>query len=646
MSNLPTVNVRCLVFSQDGSPVVGARVSAQLTGLEVNSGYITPAANRAYTDDNGIATLSLWPNALGSTATRYRFSIYNPVSKQQSTLYATVPNSNCDLHLIADLPPYDGKSESQLAIEATLAAAAASIEQAQNTARLTLGAVDTLAPGSGASVSIVGAPGAQVINFGIPSGFPGVTGPQGPTGPQGIQGPQGPVGATGPVGPRGLQGQQGIQGDIGPQGPQGVKGDVGPGLHIASSLASPDDLPATGEAGIGYLIGGNLWVWSNSAWLNAGQIQGPQGPQGLQGATGATGPAGPVGPSGETGPQGPQGIQGPVGATGQAGAAGSIWRNGAGSPDNSLGVDGDYYLNTSNGDVHKKESGAYSVKANIIGPQGPQGPQGPIGAVQNIDVQIHAATAKAGLVGTDEFVVADSADSFSLKKVTFAILQAALGGGTANALNVANNYQVKGLGIGTAKTAGWTYPVIDFNGGAAVLGSTTATAFGFNTYYDGSAWRAKSAGTAALSFVSNDGSAVWQKAASVAAGAVQAFINLMTLDANGNLNAASNVGMTSDERLKTNWRELPKNFVARLARLKHGIYDRIDQPGLTQVGVGAQGLRRLLKWAVMKNKDGTLSVSYGNAAMVSCVALAQEVEVLKAQLRKMEKRLTKLEVRP
>ena len=90
-----------------------------------------------------------------------------------------------------------------------------------------------------------------VLDFGIPQGPKGDTGPQGP---QGEIGPQGPKGDTGDVGP---QGPKGDTGDVGPQGPQGPQGE-------------------TGDTG-------------------------PQGPKG------DTGDTGPQGPKGDTGPQGPAG---------------------------------------------------------------------------------------------------------------------------------------------------------------------------------------------------------------------------------------------------------------------------------------------------------------------------------------------------
>lgn len=58
------------------------------------------------------------------------------------------------------------------------------------------------------------------------------------------------------------------------------------------------------------------------------------------------------------------------GIQGTAGTPGSVWRNGTGVPSNSLGVDGDYYLNDANGDVYQKSGGAYSKVANILGPAG------------------------------------------------------------------------------------------------------------------------------------------------------------------------------------------------------------------------------------------------------------------------------------
>lgn len=55
---------------------------------------------------------------------------------------------------------------------------------------------------------------------------------------------------------------------------------------------------------------------------------------------------------------------------GGPGASGSVWREGAGVPANTLGVDGDFYLNGSNGDVSQRAAGTYTVVTNIRGPTG------------------------------------------------------------------------------------------------------------------------------------------------------------------------------------------------------------------------------------------------------------------------------------
>jgi hypothetical protein len=129
-----------------------------------------------------------------------------------------------------------------------------------------------------------------------------------------VPGPQGPAGADGAPGP------QGPQGEPGPQGPAGT------GIIILGELVAVSELPANGSMGDSYIIGGQLYVWSNttSTWTNVGNIQGPAGPQGPAGADGAPGATGATGAQGPAGPQGIQGPQGPQGATGPQGPSGSL----------------------------------------------------------------------------------------------------------------------------------------------------------------------------------------------------------------------------------------------------------------------------------------------------------------------------------
>jgi hypothetical protein len=111
------------------------------------------------------------------------------------------------------------------------------------------------------------------------------------------------------------------------------------------------------------------------------------------------------------------------------------------------------------------------------------------------------------------------------------------------------------------------------------------------------------------------------------------------------IKASSNVTAYSDERLKKDWADLPKNYVAQLAKVKVGTYTRIDGEKLRQVGVSAQSLKPLLPEAVIEATDDfkTLSVAYGNAAMASAVELAKEVVSLKEQMAILMDRLNKLE---
>jgi hypothetical protein len=58
-----------------------------------------------------------------------------------------------------------------------------------------------------------------------------------------------------------------------------------------------------------------------------------------------------------------------VGPAGPTGPAGSKWYEGASVPSNSLGLNGDFYLNTANGDVYEKMSGSWgSPIMNLVGP--------------------------------------------------------------------------------------------------------------------------------------------------------------------------------------------------------------------------------------------------------------------------------------
>ena len=138
--------------------------------------------------------------------------------------------------------------------------------------------------GLSASVTNSGTSRNAVLNFVLPRGETGATGPQGPKGDTGEQGPKGDTGDTGPQGQQGPKGDPFTYGDFtaeqlaaltGPQGPKGDTGDTGPqGAAFTYDDFTEEQLEA---------------------------LTGPQGPAGATGPQGDPGPQGPQGPAGEDG---------------------------------------------------------------------------------------------------------------------------------------------------------------------------------------------------------------------------------------------------------------------------------------------------------------------------------------------------------
>lgn len=85
--------------------------------------------------------------------------------------------------------------------------------------------------------------------------------------------------------------------------------------------------------------------------------------------------------TGQTGPQGPagaQGAQGPQGVPGSPGTNGKTILNGAGAPSDSVGTNGDFWIDTQNWKIFgPKANGAWPASGtSLIGPQGPAGADG------------------------------------------------------------------------------------------------------------------------------------------------------------------------------------------------------------------------------------------------------------------------------
>lgn len=99
-------------------------------------------------------------------------------------------------------------------------------------------------------------------------------------------------------------------------------------------------------------------------------------------------------------------LKGPAGTNGTNGAPGSVWRSGSGAPAGALGIVGDWYLNTANGDIHEKTGAStYTLRDNLTGPTGPSGAStflsgtGAPGAGVGVDGSIYLDTASLRLWG-------------------------------------------------------------------------------------------------------------------------------------------------------------------------------------------------------------------------------------------------------
>jgi hypothetical protein len=173
-------------------------------------------------------------------------------------------------------------------------------------------------------------------------------------------------------------------------------GGAGGGLHVSGHVDTVDELPATGEPGGVWLVGYDVYVWSNGQWRRVGRLQGPAGPagppgapgtpgtpgrdgvDGATGATGATGPAGPPGEKGEKGDKGDPGEQGPAGADGADGRGVSIKGSVPTVGDlPATGVEGDAYLVGT--DLHVWTGTGWQDVGRIQGPAGPAGAAGAAG---------------------------------------------------------------------------------------------------------------------------------------------------------------------------------------------------------------------------------------------------------------------------
>lgn len=221
----------------------------------------------------------------------------------------------------------------------------------------------------------------------------------------GVQGPSGPQGAAGVAGATGATGAAGATGPAGSSGANGTQ--------ILSGTIAPTD--GLGQDGDYYLdtSNGDLYTHGGSTgWNFSLNIRGPTGPQGPTGATGATGPTGDTGP---------------------AGSDGNRIYTGTGAPSDSLGVDGDLYVDAATGGLYEHGgSTGWNFSGTLRGLQGPQGetgqtgaagatgaqgtqgatgPQGPAGA-GGIEILVDSTLGASGVPGLD-FTGSDFAISYN-----------------------------------------------------------------------------------------------------------------------------------------------------------------------------------------------------------------------------------------
>jgi hypothetical protein len=284
--------------------------------------------------------------------------------------------------------------------------------------------------------------GSGVVTTGVLYGPTGLTGP---TGNNGIDGATGPTGNDGPVGPTGADGPIGPTGAIGATGMTGPTGDryaatFSATLSISASTTYTLNIPvglaySTGQTVIIAFDPANQIIGSVNSYNPATGVMSVTSTSVVGGGTytgtwsinlnGAPGPAGPMGPMGAPGPTGPNGLNilngpgnptavigvngefylntttstlwgpktggswpgsavsliGPAGPAGPTGSNGLSILNGTSNPIGAIGSDGEFYINTSTNTIFgPKAGGVWPTGVSLTGPAGPAGPVGPTGA--------------------------------------------------------------------------------------------------------------------------------------------------------------------------------------------------------------------------------------------------------------------------
>ena len=227
--------------------------------------------------------------------------------------------------------------------------------------------------------------------------------------------------------------------------------------------------------------------------------------------------------------------------------------------------------------------------------------------------QTNSLWKNANLTAGTGISVAGSAGSITVENTGVTSVTASTGisvSSSTGGVTITNSApdQTVAISSGSGISVTGTYPnftVTNTAGGASISDDTTTNATRYPLY------AAATSGTASTVYVSS----------------TKFTFNPST----GALTVAGDVTSSSDERVKTNWRSLPADFLERIAQVKSGVYDRTDLQA-TQTGVSAQSLQSVLSEAVTIGEDGKLSVAYGQAALVTAIELAKVVQELRTEI--------------
>lgn len=215
------------------------------------------------------------------------------------------------------------------------------------------------------------------------------------------------VGPAGAPGADGADGEDGAPGAPGADGADGADGAPGAdGRTLLNGTVNPTG--GVGANGDFYINTTSNFIFGPKAsgtWPSGVSITGPAGPTGSAGSDGEDGAPGADGADGNTilsGSGVPDGLLGnngdlyyrtsnttiygpksggswgsPVSLIGATGTAGLTVRSGSGVPSNGLGVDGDFYIRTSNYDIYgPKTGGSWGSPTSLVGTAGSNGTNG------------------------------------------------------------------------------------------------------------------------------------------------------------------------------------------------------------------------------------------------------------------------------